>query len=76
MTVAWNVPSIPWNVPSIPWNVPSIPHSDGLIKEAIDCMHGAGHWHFYRESSARRPKFFKVSEAVDSLLNIKSKFFL
>ena len=50
---------------TVAWNGPSIPHSDGLI-----------HWLFYRESSARRLKFFKVSEAVDSLLNIKSKFFL
>ena len=37
---------------TVAWNGPSIPHSDGLIKEAIDCMHGAGHWHFYRESVA------------------------
>ena len=61
---------------TVAWNGSSIPHSDRLIKEAVDSMHGAGHWHFYRESSARRLKFFKVSEAVDSLLNIKSKFFL
>ena len=61
---------------TVAWNGPSIPHSDGFIKGALDSMHGAGHWHFYREFSARRLKFFKVSEAVDSLLSIKSTFFL
>ena len=54
---------------SFAWNGPSISYSDSLIKEAIDNMHGAGQWHFFCESSARYLKLYKVSEAVDSLLN-------
>jgi hypothetical protein len=31
---------------TISWNGPEIQHSDSLIKETIDQMHGAGQWHF------------------------------
>ena len=60
----------------IAWNCPNIPHCDNIVKDTIDHMPGIGRWHFQRISSSNRLKFFKVSEAVDSLSNIKSHFFL
>ena len=34
----------------IAWNGPPIQHSDHLITETINHMHGVGEWHFCRES--------------------------
>ena len=60
----------------VAWNGPNIPHCDGIVKATIYNMHGAVEWHFHRKSSARRLKFVKISEAVDSLLTKKSTIFL
>ena len=48
------------------WNGPKIQHADGLNKDTIDTMHGAGKWHFVHSSAASKLKFYHVSKAVDT----------
>ena len=60
----------------VAWNGPNIPHCDNLVKDTIDHMHGAGRWHFQRTSLSNRLKFYKMSEAVDSLSKTKCNLFL
>ena len=61
----------------IAWNGPEIPHSDPLIKDTIDRMHGAGNWHSTQASFQKNKnlKFYRMSKSVDREQNKPSYYF-
>ena len=59
------------------WNGPKVQHSDEIVKETLDRMHGSGTWHFTQDCSRRDLiKTYNVSKAVDSIQRQHSSFYL
>ena len=53
-----------------------VKHCDQFINEALDKMYGKTGWKFFRSSDPSKIKFHKISQAVDTLQNVPSSFYL